>query len=42
MKMILIMVRVKKGSGATSTFTSNAVSRKTTRMTARLPEMRSF
>lgn len=39
MQMILIMVRVKKGCGAMSTLTKMAVSRKTTRMTTRLPEI---
>ena len=42
MQIILIIVRVKKGSGAMSTLTNTAVSRKTTRMTVRLPEIRSF
>lgn len=42
MQMILIMVRVNKGSGAMSTLTKMAVTRKTTRMTTRLPEILSF
>lgn len=42
MQIILIIVRVKKGSGATSTLTKTAVSRKTTRMTTRLPDILSF
>lgn len=42
MQMILIMVRVKKGSGAMSTLTKIAVIRKTTRMTTRLPEILNF
>lgn len=42
MQMILIMVREKKGSGAMSTLTKIAVSRKTTRMTVMLPTILSF
>lgn len=42
MQIILIIVRVKKGSGATSTLTKIAVKRKTTRMTTRLPDILSF
>lgn len=42
MQIILIIVTQKKGRGAMSTLTSTAVSRKTTRMTVKLPEIRSF
>lgn len=42
MQTILIMVSVKKGTGVTSTLTKTAVSRNTTRITVRQPEMRSF
>lgn len=42
MQTILIMVSVKKGTGVTSTLTKAAVSRNTTRITERQPEMRSF
>lgn len=42
MQIILIMVRVKKGRGAMSTLTKMAVSRKTIRMTTRLPEILNF
>lgn len=42
MQIILIMVKVKKGSGAMSTLTKMAVTRKTTRMTTRLPEILNF
>lgn len=42
MQIILIIVMVKKGSGATSTLTKIAVIRKTTKMTVRLPDIRSF
>jgi len=42
MQMILIMVSVKKGRGSIATLTETAVSRNTTRMTVRLPEIRSF
>lgn len=42
MQIILIMVMVKKGTGAKSTLTNTAVRRKTMRITVRLPEIRSF
>lgn len=42
MQTILIIVKVKKGSGAMSTLTKTAVNRKTTRMAVRLPEILSF
>lgn len=42
MQIILIIVKVKKGSGAMSTLTTMAVTRKTTRMTTRLPEILNF
>lgn len=42
MQMILTIVNAKNGRGAISTFTSTAVTRNTTRMTDRLPEILNF
>lgn len=42
MQTILIIVRTKKGRGCMSTLTNTAVSMKTSRMTVKLPEIRSF
>lgn len=42
MQTILIIVKVKKGTGSMSTLTMMAVTMKTRKMTAKLPEMRSF